>query len=103
MRTKFIWKTKTRTIDMLNRKEFTDEHLESAYIRTSLMYTTLHSEYVNDVFKRVKIYKKLFFVLRDLETVAIIRNMKLNIPNIPLIYNDRNAYWESRKVVIFVS
>jgi hypothetical protein len=101
---KLNWKTKDgKYINMLNKKQFTDEHLKNAYFRACLMYLRLHVEYTKDVFTRTNIYKKLFHVLRDLETVAIIRRIDLNYPDIPLIDNDRLAYWKDKKVIIYVS
>ncbi len=97
------WRKKDGTyINMLSKKEFSNEYLRNAYKRASLMYLRLHLEFCNENYKRSKIYSKLYQVLRKLEALAIARKIELDT-TIQLINNDRTFYWKERKVIIYVS
>jgi len=77
-------------------------HLQKAYWWACKRYTIYHNETCKEDYKNDETRHILYYKLREMELVANSRDIKLTVPPIQLIKNDRNTYWKCRNMLSVV-
>lgn len=86
------WATQTpEGVRYIPISRMNETHLKKAYWWAGQRYTKYHNEGLNGNEKNAKQRKTLWYKLREMETIASVKNIKLNIPN-QLIKNDIKLY-----------
>ena len=79
-------------------EQLTIVHIKKAYWWGCKRYTKYHNEIINDNNINFNKYMTLYSKLREMESIAIKRNITLNTPPIALIRRDRKYYWKTVSV-----